>query len=118
LRIALVSVTAPWLSRARSSGLLPVVIERKSGGNTGGHWRQDTCLQLAIGSGVRFAFGPMPLRFSERQAAAYTACSNAIRVSNTCSSLAGRICIMMTAATRRFGSTQKKVLWTPAQARL
>src|SRR5215472_9742619 len=35
LRIALVSVTAPWLSRARSSGLLPVVIERKSGGNTG-----------------------------------------------------------------------------------
>src|SRR5215469_12062070 len=46
LRIALVSVTAPWLSRARSSGLLPVVIERKSGGNTGGHWRQDTCLQL------------------------------------------------------------------------
>jgi hypothetical protein len=67
---------------------------------------------------VRLALGPMPLRFDERQAAAYTACSNAIRVSNTCSSLAGRICIMMTAVTRRFGSTQKKVLWTPAQERL
>ena len=59
---------------------------------------------------VRLALGPMPLRFDERQAVAYTACSNAIRVSNTCSSLAGRICIMMTAVTRRFGSTQKKVL--------
>ena len=89
------------------------MIERMRGGDWAGHGGLAACLPFSSQSAprVRLGLGPMPLRFDERQAAAYTACSNAIRVSNTCSSLAGRICIIMTAAIFASRAPWPKLFW-------